>query len=312
MTGDEAPKEDCMNTKVSRFSFKSVAVLSLVTMMILVVSGCQKKEVFSIDLENYPKIDGSTVTIPLSEAVAATLTGKTIEEVKPYILHNKTHDAYVNLINRKADLIFVTAPSEEELKLAADKDVELELIPIVSEGFVFLTHVDNPIETLSQDQIKDIFQGKITNWKDVGGSDTEIIAYQRPVNSGSQTGFLEMVMKGDTPVEAPMEEVVAEMGMLIDAVANFENTSSALGYSYYYFVVDMWGNESVKLLSVDGVYPDASTISTGAYPYTTAYYAVIRKSTPEDSDVRKIISWILSDEGQNLMEESGYVKVQKK
>ena len=289
---------------------KRTGLMALLVIIIL-LSGCQKNEPPKFDLESYPKVDGSTVTIPLSEAVAAKLTEQTLEEVRPYIHHNKTHEAYVNLINGEVDLIFVTAPSEEELALAKENNVELELIPIVSEGFVFLTHKENPVDTLTQSQIRDIYSGKILNWQDVGGSDTEIIAYQRPVNSGSQTGFLDMVMNGETPVDPPQEKIVAEMGMLIDAVANYENTASAIGYSYYYFVVDMWGNDAVKLLSVDGIYPDAETITSGKYPYTTAYYAVMRKDTPKDSDVRKIVSWILSEEGQELMEESGYVKVHK-
>ncbi len=110
-----------------------------VLVMILLFSGCQKNEPPKFDLETYPKVDGSTVTIPLSEAVASKLTGKSLEEVRPYIHHNKTHEAYVNLINGEVNLIFVTGPSEEELALAKENDVELELIPIVSEGFVFLT-----------------------------------------------------------------------------------------------------------------------------------------------------------------------------
>lgn len=286
----------------------------LLLLMILVISamavttGCTKK-VPSFTLETYPKVDGSTVTIPLSEALAATLTQHTIAEVQPYIKHNKTHQAYVNLIDKRTDLIFVTAPSEEELALAEQKGVELEIIPIVSEAFVFLTHKDNPVNKLTQEEIVKIYTGEITNWAEVGGEDESIIAYQRPVNSGSQTGFLEMVMKEQTPTNPPLEQVVAEMGLLIDAVASYKNDAIALGYSYYYFVVDMWGNDSVKLIEVDGVYPNGETIRSKAYPYTTAYYAVMRKDSPKDSDVRQIVEWILTEAGQTLMEESGYVKI---
>lgn len=283
-------------------------VIILGIIMMAIPSGCSNKAP-NFTLENYPKVDGSTVTIPLSEAVAATLTQRTIAEVQPYIKHNKTHQAYVNLIDKKTDLIFVTAPSEEELALAAQKNVVLETIPIVSEAFVFLTHKDNPVNKLTQEEIVKIYSGEITNWSEVGGEDETIIAYQRPVNSGSQTGFLEMVMKDQKPTDPPLEQVVAEMGMLIDAVASYKNDAIALGYSYYYFVVDMWGNDAVKLIEVDGVYPNGETISSKAYPYNTAYYAVIRKDSPKDSDVRKIVEWILTDEGQALMEESGYVKI---
>lgn len=258
--------------------------------------------------ESYPVIDGSTVTIPLSETLASRLMDLPLEEARQYVLHNKTHPAYVNLIYGKADLIFVTGPSEEELQLAEDQGVELEVIPVVHEGFVFLSNEDNPVEGLTLGQIREIYTGKITNWKEVGGSDMPITAYQRPVNSGSQTGFLEMVMKAEKPMDPPMEQVVAEMGALIDAVAAYDNEPSAIGYSYYYFVMDMWGNDQIKLLSVDGIYPDKDTIRDGSYPLNTAYYGVIRKDEPENSPVREIIDWLLTEEGQQLAEEAGYVR----
>lgn len=288
----------------------SKSLLNITFMIILMFSltACSSDRP-TFTLENYISVDGSTVTIPLSEAVAAALTNETIENVRPYILHNKTHNAYVNLIDGKADLIFVTSPSEEELEYAFEQDVELEVVPIVSEAFVFLTHVENPVNNLTLEEIQKIYTGEITNWSEVGGEDVPIIPYQRPVNSGSQTGFLDLVMGEKTPIEPPLEQIQADMGMLIDAVATYENAPDALGYSYYYFVVDMWGNEKVKLLQVDGIYPDQESISSGQYPIKTAYYAVFRKSEPLDSDIRKVVDWILTEEGQQLAEEAGYVKV---
>lgn len=284
----------------------------IVTVSFLIITiflvGCQDKEL-TFTLDDYPKVDGSTVTIPLSEAIASSLTGLSLDEIRPHILHNKTHEAYVNLISKKADIIFVTSPSVEELALAEQKGIVLEVIPIVSEAFVFLNHTDNPVKGLTLEEIRHIYSGDITNWSEVGGSDVPIAAYQRPVNSGSQTGFLELVMKDLKPANPPTEKVLAGMGELIDAVASYNNVPDALGYSYYYFVVDMWGNDNVRLLEVDGVYPNQETIRTGDYPVKTAYYAVIRSEEPKNSKVRKMIDWILSDAGQNLAEEAGYVKI---
>ncbi len=287
---------------------KPLLIITLIAVLMFSMTACSTERP-EFTLENYIRVDGSTVTIPLSEAIAAALTTETIDTVRPYILHNKTHSAYVNLIDGKTDLIFVTSPSEEELEYAKEKDVELEVVPIVSEAFVFLTHVENPVNDLTLDEIQKIYAGEITNWSEVGGEDVPIIPYQRPVNSGSQTGFLELVMGEKTPIEPPLEQIQAGMGMLIDAVATYENAPDAIGYSYYYFVVDMWGNEKVKLLQVDGVYPDQESISSGQYPIQTAYYAVFRKSESEGSDIRKVVTWILTDEGQQLAEEAGYVKV---
>jgi phosphate transport system substrate-binding protein len=264
----------------------------------------------SFNLDTYPRVDGSTVTIPLSEALAARLMDMTLDEVRPYILHNKTHQAYVNLIDKNTDLIFVTSPSKEELELAESMDVTLEVIPIVSEAFVFLAHVDNPIDSLTFEEIRSIYAGEITNWSELGGPDLPIIAYQRPLNSGSQTGFLELVMKDKIPMEPPTEHIIAGMSGLIDAVAAYESAPDALGYSYYYFVVDMWGNDQVRLLKVDDVYPSPETIASGEYPVGTAYYAVIRSDEAEDSPARQVINWLLSDEGQILAKETGYVPLQ--
>ncbi len=288
---------------------KKALLFSLIISILMMSCSAKKIEPPLFTLEKLPVMDGSTVTIPMDEALVAALTRKTIEEVRPYVVHNKTHQAYVNLIEKKADLIFVTSPSAEELALAAAAGITYEIIPIVSEAFVFLTHKNNPVDSLTLAQIINIYSGKITKWNEVGGSDSQIIAFQRPVNSGSQTGFLDLVMKDIIPMTPPSQWVYAGMGELIEAVATYENKSDALGYSYYYFVTDMWGNDQVKLLKVNNVYPDKTSIANGTYPIHTAYYAVFRKDEPLNSDVRKIVSWILSKDGEQLMEDNGYVKV---
>lgn len=268
-----------------------------------------KATTLSFTPETYPKVDGSTATIPLSESFAASLMGISLEEARQLILHNTTHNAYVNLIEGNADLIFVTSPSAEELTLAEEKGVWLEVVPVVSEGFVFLVSEDNPVKGLYLNEIVDIYSGKITNWSQAGGDNVPIRAYQRPENSGSQTGMLDLVMKDVPMVEPPTEQVTALMGELIDAVAAYNGEPDAIGYSYYYYVTDMWGQKATKLLEVNGVYPDETTISSGKYPVKTAYYAVFRGSEPEDSNVRKMVEWILSEEGQTVAEEAGYVKL---
>lgn len=275
--------------------------------------GAKQNEKISLHLDaaDYPRVDGSTVTIPLSEAFAAAVMGKDIEEARQHIVHNKTHEAYINLIDGNADIIFVTSPSEEEFAYAEQKGVTLVVTPIVSEGFVFLTGAENPVKGLSLEQIRKIYTGEITDWSEVGGRNKAITAYQRPENSGSQTGMLDLVMDGYDLMPAPTEKVVAEMGMLVDAVAAYANGEEAIGYSYYYYVTDMWQNEKVRLLAVDGVYPDKKTISDGSYPIRTAYYAVIRGDEPDDSSAGRLLDWILSEQGQRIAEEAGYVRLGK-
>lgn len=268
------------------------------------------KPVFSRD--TYPRVDGSTATIPLSEAIACEMLGLSKEEAAKFIKHNTTHFAYENLINNKADIIFVTEPSAEELKIAEDSKVELEVIPIVKEAFVFLVNVDNPVNSLSPSQIQDIYRGKTLNWKEVGGKDEEIIPYQREANSGSQTLMEQIVMKDKKIMEPPKKLVVTGMGELIEHVAKYDNSERALGYSVYYYAKSMYNRDTIKLIAVDGIFPDNKSISSGKYPFTSAYYAVIRKSEPKNSPQRKLISWILSKQGQKLAKSSGYVPMEVK
>lgn len=108
-------------------------------------------------------------------------------------------------------------------------------------------------------------------------------------------------------VDPPVEHVPAEMGMLIERVAGYDNADRALGYSVYYYANTMFSPEAMKFMGVNGIPPDKTTISTGKYPFTIAYYAVMRKSEPAGSPARKLLAWLLSDKGQTLVEKSGYV-----
>ena len=299
---------------------KKLINVLLVIIMILVIVGCvvgylyftqekPKEEITSepiFSFENYPRIDGSTATLPLAEAFKANFTGTDIKDVN--VTHSKTHNAYVNLINGDTDLILVTYPSEDEQKLAQEKGIELEIVPIVKEAFVFFVNKENPVDNLSLKQIQDIYSGKITNWKQVGGADAKILAFQRPTNSGSQSGMLELVMQGTKMMNPTTETVAMSMADIIDVISDYNNKETAIGYSYYYYATTMYTSDTMKLLGVNGVKPTYDNIKNGLYSIQTAYYAVIRKDEPENSDVRKLLNEMKSERGQNVAKEAGYVQ----
>ena len=257
-------------------------------------------------IENYPKIDGSTATIPLAEAFKSNFTGTDINQIE--VEHSKTHNAYVNLINGKTDLILSTYPSEEELKLAKEKNVELEIVPIVKEAFVFFVNKDNKVENLTLEQIQQIYSGKITNWRDVGGENTRILPFQRPADSGSQTGMQSLVMKGIKMIEPTTETISQTMANIVDVISDYNNKDTAIGYSYYYYATTMYTSDTIKFLSIDGVKPTYDNIKNGLYDIQTAYYAVIRKDELENSNTRKLLNAMKSERGQNVAKEAGYVQ----
>ncbi len=260
--------------------------------------------------EEYPRVDGSTVTIPLSELVYSVACGVDLDEARRNVLHNKTHSAYVNLIEGDADIIFVTYPSEEEMQMAKDAGVELEIVPVVKDAFVFLLNTKNPVDTLTENEIQMIYGGYYTNWSKFGGNNAQIVAFQRPVNSGSQSGMLSLVMDGKELMEAPKDMQISGMGELIEAIADYDNGENAIGYSYYYYAEAMYSRDTTKYVKVNGVEPNNNTIASGEYPYCTAYYAVLNKASAQDSPQRKLLNFILSDEGQLVAKEAGYVPLQ--
>ena len=248
------------------------------------------------------RIDGSTATIPLTAAALRHLRGDS-----EHLHHNTTDDAYQNLIEGTKDVIFVTAPSEDELAAATKAGVELEVIPIVKDALVFLANSDNPVTGLSQQQIQDIYTGRVTNWNQLGGRDAGIVAYQRPTNSGSQTLFLQLAMENASPVDPPVYHQPYSMGDLMDVISGYDNARNAIGYSVYYYTQYMYASETVKLLAIDSVIPTTQTISDGTYPYGTHYFAVVRRDEPADSWGRQLIAWLLTPEGQQVASSVGYV-----
>ena len=113
---------------------------------------------------------------------------------------------------------------------------------------------------------------------------------------------------GEQPmVDAPMEYRPAEMAGLVEEIASYRNTADAIGYSIYYYVTEMYIQEGIKLLSVDGVAPTNQSISAGEYPYLQYNYAVVRADEPEDSPARQLFDYLLTPEGKALMEQCGYV-----
>lgn len=268
--------------------------------------------------EEYPKIDASLATQPLAIAVTKNFVadvGENDEEVSEFLEFSNTHPAYIKLIDGEKDLIIVTEPSEEELAYAKEKGVELEVTPVVREGFVFYVNAKNPVDGLTIKQIQDIYSGKITNWKEVGGEDEEIVPFQRPENSGSQTGMLSLVMKDVEIMEPKKEDLIGSMFDIVNLVSSYDNGINSIGYSYYYYATTMFDTldstvaERIKFLSIDGIEPSTENIKNETYPLETAYYIVIRKDEPESSLARKLKKDLLSERGQSVAEEAKYVGV---
>ena len=255
----------------------------------------------------YPRVDGSTANIPLGVLMAQKLAGFSEETADALCHFSTTPYAYSRLLNKQTDLLLVYEGSEETKMEIDSSGVELEFYPIGFDALVFIVNKQNPVENISTSNIQAIYQSLITNWEEVGGLDEPIVAYQRTEDSGSQALMRKLVMEGLSMTEAPTELAPGAMGELIEELASYNNSGNALGYSVYYYAQNMYNQPGLKFLAVDGILPGNDTIADKTYPFVNEFFAVIRADEPPDSETRKLLNWLLSPEGENTIEEAGYV-----
>ncbi|MDR2687394.1 MAG: substrate-binding domain-containing protein [Oscillospiraceae bacterium] len=277
----------------------------------------------------YPNIDGSTVMLPMAAEFARQHIGIKPEEASGFYNFSTTHYAYENLCNRTektygfreyfegvdwvqwetgrpVDIVLGTAPGEEELAIAAQRGVTFLQKPVCRDAFVFITGKNNPVDSLTLEQVRGIFSGEITNWKDVGGRDEAIQAYQREPGSGSQTGMEQLVMQGIPMANPEMVSIIAGMGELVDAVAEYKNSAASIGYSYRYYIDNQYGSVNLKQLKIEGIAPTDENIRNNGYPLSVNYVGAIRAGE-EDAPGGLFLDWILSEEGQACVAQAGYV-----
>ena len=257
--------------------------------------------------DNLPVIDGAAAFFPVYSAFVNAVYPETTELYDGVFEYNNTPGGYQLLAEKGIDLFLGVYPSEEQKAYAEECDTTFVYTPVGTEAFVFFVHKDNPIDNLTTEQIKGIYSGEITNWKQVGGKNEEIAAFQRNEGSGSQS-MLQRFM-GDTPImEAPTEMVNTMMSGIIEQVSSYRSKSNSIGFSFRYYVEGIIQNPDIKVLSVDGVAPTAENIRNGRYPIVTPMYAVTyEENTNENVDL--LLQWILSEEGQYIIEETGYVGI---
>ena len=245
--------------------------------------------------ENIPVLDGSEALYPIYSAVAYSIypessvsfsDGEFSEESS--VQMKNTIRGFTAVVDGDTDIFLTAHPSESQMAYAKEKGVELELVPIGKEAFVFIVNKENPVSDLSVDEIRKIYSGEITNWSAVGGEFLPINPTKRLENSGSQS-TMKAFMKGTEMKSNPL-------GFL----------GRSIGFSFRFYVSDVAENGGIKILSVNGVYPDKENISNKSYPVVADFYAVYRKDN-ENENVKKVIDFLLSDEGKKIIEETGYV-----
>ena len=258
------------------------------------------------ETDDLPVLDGAAALVPVYASVidniypggCVTYEGGAFSDDNLYgenfakdsaMQYQNTIRGFDATVDGSVDLFFTAYPSKEQLESAAEKGVELNIVPGGMEAFVFFVNTKNPVDDLSIDEIRGIYRGEIKNWNEVGGINRTINPLLRIKGSGSQT-MMEKFMEGDMIKKREPSSVFG----------------ASIGYSFRYYLSGMVANSDVKMLCVNGVYPDADNIKNGSYPISANFYVVYRKDNSNEN-VIKLVDWLLSDEGQTMIEKCGYV-----
>ena len=284
----------CINYSSSQMQAKSVEVDQYLPFA--KETKIVKKEA-SEKLTGYiPKIDGAAALVPVFNSFVYSLYPESSVKYEngnftkdSALQYHNTRGAFQGIVDGDCDIAFCAKPSNDQVKYGLDKGVELELTPIGREAFVFIVNKNNPVDNLTMDQLKDIYSGKITNWKDVGGANRPINVVQRNQGSGSQTTLEKLFgneIKGNF----------------------FGPLGASLGFSFRFYVEELTKHGHIKMLQLNGVYPDRENVQNESYPIVSNFYAVTRKGET-NPNVKKVLDFVLSPTGQEIIDEVGYVSL---
>jgi phosphate transport system substrate-binding protein len=242
-------------------------------------------------------ITGSTTILPIAE-----IAGEQFKQANPGTT------VLVSGVGSSAGIEAVAAgtsqigTSSRDLK---DEEKSLGLVdtPIAYDGIAVIVNPENPVKAVTRDQLRDIFAGKITNWKQLGGKDLHIDLVNRDEASGTREAFKKMVMH-DTPFDR-RAAVLPGTGQVRDVVSRSEG---AVGYISVGFVKPRFASRPVKALVIDGVSADAKTVADGTYPIRRVLH-FFTKGRPQGLAAR-FIEFVLSPDVQHgVVVDAGFIPI---
>ena len=244
-------------------------------------------------------LEGSTTVGPIGDAFAEALK-KMYPDVSITVNKTGSGNGAAALVDERCDIAMMSRfMKEKEYQAAVTKGFLPVAHAIAMDGVCVIVYPSNPLKALTRQQVRDIYNGKITNWKQLGGTDAKIIPISRDTSSGTYETFEGLVMN-----KQKMADNVEYVNSNPQAHSRVKSTAGAIGYVGLGFV-----DKTVKALDIDGVTPSRSTISKGVYPVSRPLF-LFTKNYPElGSLVHEFCTFYLTEKGQEIIEAKGFVPV---
>jgi len=240
-------------------------------------------------------IKGSTTVLPIAQGTLEAYMKKN-PGVQISLSGGGSGEGIKALIDKTTDIATSSREiKKEEVELAKTKNVNPVANVVANDAIVPVVHPKNKVKNLSIDQLSQIYQGKITNWKEVGGDDLKIVVISRDSSSGTFESWDHFVMKKARV--APQAQMLASNGAIVTAIAKNRYAISYLGIGYV--------NKSVKPLQVNGITASIATALSKEYPMSRELY--MYTDGDATGDVAKYIAFVKSAEGQKIVVKEGFV-----
>ncbi len=244
-------------------------------------------------------IDGSTTVGPIAKAFAEYFMAAN-PDVNITVSESGSGNGAKSLVNGTCDVASMSRPMKEsEFKAAAERGLQPVAHAVALDGLPILVHPSNPVQDLTVEQVRKIYLGEITNWKEVGGPDKKIVTISRDTNSGTYETFATLVMHEQKIGEGC--EYVGSNGAIRQRV---QSTPAAIGYAGLGFV-----DKTVKALKINGIQASAETVQTGEYPIARPLFMYTNGYPKLGSPLYRFVTTYLTEDGQEMVEEIGFVPV---
>ena len=242
-------------------------------------------------------VDGSTTVGPLLKALAEDFQ-KTHDSAQITISESGSGNGAKSLINNMCQIAMLSRPLKTtEVKAAVEREIEPVAHVIAYDAVVLIAHPSNPVKSLTLDQARDLYNGKITNWKQLGGADMRVAPISRDTNSGTFETFAEKVMRGENV--AASAETAGSNGAVRQRV---QATPGAVGYVGIGYI-----DRSTKALPIDSVAPTFETVANGRYPLSRPLFLYTNGYPALGSDLHRLATFHLTKRGQAIIEAVGFV-----
>ncbi|RZB30019.1 MAG: phosphate transport system substrate-binding protein [Desulfobacteraceae bacterium Eth-SRB1] len=250
---------------------------------------------FNDEQNNRLDIKGSTTVCPIIMR-CLDLFKKDYSEALITVTKSGSGSGIAALLDGTADIAMSSRPlTEKEKSIIAEKGLKIDRIVIGLDGIAIIVHAQNPIDQISIKQLRDIYTGKITDWKELGCTPGKIIPVSRDVSSGTFVIFGKKIL-GSEKLRPDVQLVPSNRVMVQSVAANKES----IGYAGLGYV-----DKSVKALAVNGCHTDPTTIKSGKYPLSRELFLFTRD---DFSELKKnFLEFVLSPEGQRIVREEGFV-----